>query len=201
MLCLKAFRLTSTCNDNNNDNDYVMISAELWIMWISKNRNLRKQLAFRDATGGFPRNGVWQTMNQIPTNQRHFPDLISNTWSVWNFCACFSDVILRGNHRWRRKMSAVFRFVNVLSPCASTSPSRLAPSFSFAPFISCACYVHRSQEIAFRFQWTFNLHAFIVPVGSNRSRRSETKGSLGDRLYTNAKYLQTGPCADQQRNW
>ena len=39
---------------------------------------------------------------------RHYPDLGSNTSSVWNFCARFSDVISRGNQYWRREMSAVF---------------------------------------------------------------------------------------------
>ena len=114
-----------------------------------------------------------------------------------------------GKHLWRREMSVVFsgcknpRFINVLFPCAWPLPSRVASSLAVHAvvlIISCACYVHRSQEIAFRYQGTFNLHAFIVPEGSNRSRRSETKGSMGDRLYTNAKYLQTGPRADQQRN-
>ena len=151
------------------------------------------------------------------TNQGHCPDLASDTSSVRNFCTHFSDVILRGNHAWRRDMSAVFsgcknpRFVNAFSslargliPHAWSLPSRVASSLvvhAAVLIISFACYLRRSQEIAFRYQGTFNLHAFIVPEGSNRSRRSETKGSLGDRLYTNAKYLQTGPCADQQRNW
>ena len=151
------------------------------------------------------------------TNQRHYPDLASDTSSVWNFCTHFSDVILRWNHPWRRDMSAVFsgcknpRFVNAFSslargliPHAWSLPSRVASSLLVHAAVltfSCPCYVHRSQEIAFRYQWTFNLDAFIMPEGSNRSRRSETKGSLGDRLYTNAKYLQTGPRADQQRNW
>ena len=35
-------------------------------------------------------------------------DLGSDTSSVWNFCACFSDVISRGSQWWCRKMSAVF---------------------------------------------------------------------------------------------
>ena len=173
-----------------------------------------------------PRNDVWETSSEIPywwhvttqiwvvlligwikfpTNQRHCPDLASDTSSVWNFCTHFSDVILRGNHPWSRDMSAVFsgcknpRFVNFLFPCARVASSLAVHAAVL--IISCACYLHRSQEIAFRYQGTFNLHAFIVPEGSNRSRRSETKRSLGDRLYTNAKYLQTGPRADQQRNW
>ena len=35
-------------------------------------------------------------------------DLGNDTSSVWNFCARFSDVISRGNQRWRPEMSAVF---------------------------------------------------------------------------------------------
>ena len=42
------------------------------------------------------------------TNQKHYRDLGSDTSSVWNLCARFSDVIWRGNQRWRRQMSAVF---------------------------------------------------------------------------------------------
>ena len=30
------------------------------------------------------------------TNQKHYPDLGSDASTVWNFCACFSDVISRG---------------------------------------------------------------------------------------------------------
>ena len=29
------------------------------------------------------------------TNQKHYPDLRSDASTVWNFCTCFSDVILR----------------------------------------------------------------------------------------------------------
>ena len=30
-------------------------------------------------------------------NQKHYPDLGSDVFSVWNFCARFSDIIWRGN--------------------------------------------------------------------------------------------------------
>ena len=33
------------------------------------------------------------------TNQKHYPDLRSDASSVWNFCACFSDVVSQEN-RW-----------------------------------------------------------------------------------------------------
>ena len=42
------------------------------------------------------------------TNQNYYPDLGSDTSSVWNFCVRFSDVISRGNQWWRREMSVVF---------------------------------------------------------------------------------------------
>ena len=40
------------------------------------------------------------------------PDLGSDASSVWNFCACFVDVISRRRRWWRRKMSAVFSGCN-----------------------------------------------------------------------------------------
>ena len=36
----------------------------------------------------------------------HYPDLDSDTSSVWHFCVRFSDVIWQGNQWWRREMSA-----------------------------------------------------------------------------------------------
>ena len=42
------------------------------------------------------------------TNQKHHPDLGSDTSSVWSFCACSSDVISRETQLSRRGMSAVF---------------------------------------------------------------------------------------------
>ena len=42
------------------------------------------------------------------TNQKHYLDLGSDASSVWNFCARYSDVVLRGL-KWRtRETSAVF---------------------------------------------------------------------------------------------
>ena len=38
----------------------------------------------------------------------HYPDLGSDTSSVWNFCARASDVISPGNQWWRSEMSALF---------------------------------------------------------------------------------------------
>ena len=42
------------------------------------------------------------------TNQKHYPDLGTDTSSVWGFCAHFADVILQGNYWWHREMLAVF---------------------------------------------------------------------------------------------
>ena len=42
------------------------------------------------------------------TYQKHYSDLGSDTSSVWNFCALFSDVILRGKQWWHLELSAVF---------------------------------------------------------------------------------------------
>ena len=39
------------------------------------------------------------------TNQKHYPDLDSDTSSAWNFCGRSSDVISRGNQVWRREIS------------------------------------------------------------------------------------------------
>ena len=103
----------------------------------SKYIEIGKQLAWENrrnfATPSvvFPRNNIWEMSAEIPywwrvttqiwivlligraawessTNQKHYPDLGSDASSVWNLCAHFSDVISRGNHRWRREMSSVF---------------------------------------------------------------------------------------------
>ena len=59
---------------------------------------LRRQPTFGDATTGFP--AKWCLRNEHRNSilmTSHFPDLGSDTSSVWNFCACFSEVIWRGN--------------------------------------------------------------------------------------------------------
>ena len=83
---------------------------------------LRKLLTFRGTTSSFP--AKWRLRNkpgEIPywwcvttqiwpvflsavprekfpsTNQKHYPDLGSETSSVWNFCARSSNVVSRGN--------------------------------------------------------------------------------------------------------
>ena len=56
-------------------------------------------------------------LNQIlprgTTNLKHYPALGSDSSSVWNFCARFSNVIWRGNQWWLREMLAFFFFFSV----------------------------------------------------------------------------------------
>ena len=90
---------------------------------------LRKEPTFRHINTGFP--AKWRLRNERRNSilmTCHYPDLGSaSDWleicciqsealprsgkdasSVWNFCACFSDVISRENQWWHRQMSAVF---------------------------------------------------------------------------------------------
>ena len=46
--------------------------------------------------------------NFVSTNQKHYIDLGGGTSSVWNFCARYSDVVLRGLTWQPRETSAVF---------------------------------------------------------------------------------------------
>ena len=50
----------------------------------------------------------WMKASKFLTNQKHYPDLGSEASSVWDFCACFSDIITQGNHQWCLEMSGVF---------------------------------------------------------------------------------------------
>ena len=43
-------------------------------------------------------------MKFASTNQKHYPDLRSDASSVWNFCACFSDVVSQENHWCHHKI-------------------------------------------------------------------------------------------------
>ena len=46
--------------------------------------------------------------NLLLPSRSTYPDLGSDTSSIWNFCARFSNVNSRGNNWWRREMLAVF---------------------------------------------------------------------------------------------
>ena len=57
------------------------------------------------------------------SNQKHYSNMGSGTPRVWNFCARFSGVISRGNHRWRRKMFSVFSGYKIPAVHANGAPS------------------------------------------------------------------------------
>ena len=70
--------------------------------------SLRKQLTFGNANTGFPAKwGLRKECRNSILMMRHYPGLGSASdllnqishaaWPIWNFCACFSDVIWRGN--------------------------------------------------------------------------------------------------------
>ena len=63
---------------------------------------------FCDATDGLPAKWRLRSFTSGTTNQKHYPDMGSDTSSVWNFCAGFSDVISRGNRQWCREMLSLF---------------------------------------------------------------------------------------------
>ena len=61
-----------------------------------------------------------------------YPELGSDTSSVWNFCTHFSDIISQGNQWWHPEMSAVFsgynnRAHNVESFCTLHQHPSLCP--------------------------------------------------------------------------
>ena len=118
---------------NQSDQFYLISNQNIrnWAQWKASNVNtccfsLRKKPTFTASPLVSARNNVWENKRKnstlmirffwlvVPrgkcasTNQKHYPDLGSDTSSVWNFCARLSDVISRGNHWWRRKISAVF---------------------------------------------------------------------------------------------
>ena len=51
---------------------------------------------------------------QKAINQKYFPEQGSDTSSVWNFCACSSNVIWREN-QWRRLVSQVAAIAEIFS--------------------------------------------------------------------------------------
>ena len=51
---------------------------------------------------------VRNLIHPIRSTTQNYPDLGSDASSIWNFGVPFSDVISRGNRRWRHKTSAVF---------------------------------------------------------------------------------------------
>ena len=57
------------------------------------------------------------TREYASTNQKHHPDLVSDTSPVWNLCCRFSDFISKGNKLWHREMLAVFSCKLEIAPC------------------------------------------------------------------------------------
>ena len=63
------------------------------------------------------------------TNQNHYPNLVSETSSVWSFCPCSSEVIPWENQWWHHKMSLncwLFSQVNLLTILLLTVITSLA---------------------------------------------------------------------------
>ena len=78
--------------------------------WFSRQLTSEQRLQrfhTNDVSLAFDWSGVPQGKLAL-TNQSTIPHLGSNRSSIWNFCACSSDIISRGTKRWGREMSAVF---------------------------------------------------------------------------------------------
>ena len=97
-------------------------------------------------------------MNQISNQSGALPRSCFCHAISMEFLRSFLRLHSAGKHLWRREMSVVFsgcknpRFGNVLSPCARVASSLAVHAAVL--IISCACYLHRSQKIAFRYQGT-----------------------------------------------
>ena len=78
-------------------------TADIWQPrhWFPREMTSEKQAQnFHTDDASLPRSGYcfWLVEANFPrgtTSQKHYPDLGSDTSSVWNFCARFSDVIAR----------------------------------------------------------------------------------------------------------
>ena len=76
------------------------------------------------------KNGLVETnFPRGTTNQKLYPDLGSDTSSVWHSCARFPDVISRGNRWWFCETSAVFLSFDILSEVAFQQEKRNWVSF------------------------------------------------------------------------
>ena len=78
-------------------------------MLLTKKPRLKKQLTFRDVTGGLP--AKWRPRNERRNSTlmtRRYPDLGSDASLVWNFRDRFSDINSQGNQRlipsWKEKI-------------------------------------------------------------------------------------------------
>ena len=80
---------------------------------------------FCNATDGLPAKWRLRSFTSGTTNQKHYPDMGSDTSSVWSFCAGFSDVVSR------ETVSGVAKcclFSQANSPRISKRCSKLIPS-------------------------------------------------------------------------
>lgn len=44
--------------------------------------------------------GSASDLSKLSISQKHYPDQDSDVFSVWNFCACSLDFLLRRNQWW-----------------------------------------------------------------------------------------------------
>ena len=85
------------------------LGPTIWsLRWLPLGRSTKNSIP-RRATSLIRRVVLLIGWKFASTNQKHYPDLGSDTSSVWNFCARFPDFISQGNKWWRHEMSAAFK--------------------------------------------------------------------------------------------
>ena len=98
---------TLKCVNFHFENGYSSRRKQPKVGEVSRQRMSQKRAQkFHTDDASLPR-----SMSNFPhgmTNQKYSPDLASDASSVWNFCACFSDIICWGNKWKRRQTLAVF---------------------------------------------------------------------------------------------
>ena len=92
----------------------------------------KREQKFHVNDASLPRSGYcfWLVVPRVKfalTNQKHYPDLGSDTSSVWNFCA-LSQTSFRG---WRREMSSVFSGSTKTS-CQHAEKGEISHTFPFS---------------------------------------------------------------------
>ena len=99
------------------------------------------------------------------TNQKHYPEPDSDALSVWNFCACFSEAISRGN-QWRcHELSAFLSGLSVgvlrKFPIFSVWQLRaaIAPCMESVFLLDRLCYLH--EKVLFYIRHLDSLYLFM----------------------------------------